>query len=364
MSKNLRHEGIVSWGSSKLLALHEWMKARPLILSFILSSSCLLFSFILVFCGDKIPSPFTLTKYDNDDHLRLTGLGWGISIISWVWTFLIEAADKYYQYKHDKDMANAEAVNFIRERVGTRIVNVCNNKYNTLISLISRVVSGKAKPSFIISKPKEQLKTMSKEMAACLRSLLIHNGYNLNENEMYVSLFYKFHTSEKWRQADSMFPEVGLSITDVTTNPNSTFSQVLNSKNGIIFINDKQAGLHLGQYIPDKDDKYDDDSNLKGSILCYRIICKKDDINLITAVLSISTYNKRIEPSNQSDKVKNTQDNICNYIITEFEKRIKIELCLLYLSELYSEHKKKNKAKTKPLKNFAISNLNGSEEKS
>ena len=92
MSKNLRHEGIVSWGSSKLLALHEWMKARPLILSFILSSSCFLFSFILVFCGDKIPSPFTLTKYDNDDHLRLTGLGWGISIISWVWTFLNEGA--------------------------------------------------------------------------------------------------------------------------------------------------------------------------------------------------------------------------------------------------------------------------------
>jgi len=343
MNQQSKYERFKSRGCNILLRLHNWMQNRPLILSFLLSSSCILFSFLLIFCGDIIPSPFTLTLYDRAGHLRLTRCGWFVSIACLLWTFLIQASEKYYQYKKGQEATGAEAANYIRERVDTRIVNVCNNKYGTLISLISDIISGNQTPRYIISKPCEQLKTITKELSSCLRSLLVHGGYSLNENEMYVSIFYKFHTADRWEQTDSAFPETGLSVLDVTSDSNSTFSHVLNSKNGVIFINNKQEGYNIGRYIPDKDDKYDENNNLKGSILCYRIICQKDGIDYITAVLSISTYDKRIEPSNLPEKIKNTQNNICKYIIQAFEKRIKIELCLVYLSELYSNYRKPRK---------------------
>lgn len=329
------------WGCLQLLKLHKWMLSRPLILSFTLSSSTILFSFILVFLGDKIPDPFKLTKFDSEDHLRLTVLGMSLSIVSLVWTFLLEASEKYFEYKKEEDISNAEAVNYIRERVDTRIVTVCNNKYNTLISLIDNIANGKTTPKCIISRPCDQLKTITKELVACLRSLLAHQKYYLNENDMYISIFYKFRSDNVWNQTHSAFPETGESIEYITKNTNSTFNHTLKSKNGFIFINDKQLGKELGQYIPDKDDKYDQNGKLKGSILCYRIICKKNGIDYITAVISISTYNKKIEPSNLPNLVKNTGDNICNYIISAFEKRIRVELCLLYLSNLYEKKSKK-----------------------
>lgn len=325
---------IKNWGSKRLLDLHTWMLSRPLILSFTLSCSAILFSFILVFLGDQLPDPFKLSKFDSKGHLRLTGLGGVLSVICIIWT-----SEKYYEYKKQKDVSNSLVINYIRERVDTRIVTVCNNKYNTLISLIDRIVKGKTTPKCIISRPCDQLKTITKELAACLRSLLVHSQYDLNENDMYVSIFYKF-SNNKWKQTNSAFPETGASIGDITQNHNSTFYNALKSKNGVIFINDKQVGFESGHYIPDKDDKYDEDGKLKGSILCYRIICKKNGIDYITAIISISTYNKKIEPSNSAECVKNTEDNICTYIIGAFEKRIRIELCLLYLSELYEHNQK------------------------
>lgn len=322
----------------KLLDIHEWMQERPMIVSFILHSSCILFSFLLIFCGDNIPKPFTLTEYDKEGHLRLTVVGFVISLACLLWTFLIQAAERYYHYKKGSS-TDAEVANYIRERVDSRISKVCDNKYNTLISLISDIRLGKENPIYIISKPCEQLKNITNEMSSCLRELLVHDGYVINEDEMYVSIFYKFDIKDEWEQTQSPFPEMGLPVDEVTNNINSTFSHTLLSKNGIVFINNKQEGFVRNQYIPDKDDRYDDSGNLKGSILCYRIICRKNGTEHIKAVLSISTYDKRIEPSNVLEKRKNVQDNIKNYIIKEFEKRIKIELCLLYLSELYDGSK-------------------------
>lgn len=342
MKEMLMYERIKIRGCSFLLNLYKWMQDRPLFVSFLLSSSCILFSFLLVFIGDKIPAPFTLTYYDTKGHIRLYLFGYIISALCIFWTFLLQASEKYYHYKMDEESSSAEAINYIRERVDTRIINVCNNKYNTLISLIPEVISGKEPPRYIISRPCEQLKTITKEMAACLRSLLMHGGYSLNENDIYVSIFYKFQTTDRWGQTHLAFPEIGLSVSDVVANKDSTFSHTLKSKNGILFINNKQDGYDNNQYVPDKDDKYDKNGNLKGSILCYRIICKKNGIDYITAVLSISTYDKRIEPSNLLDRVNNIEDNICKYIIKAFEKRIMIELCLLYLSELYNSKRKKS----------------------
>ena len=359
MSEQLVYTRVKKYCCVSLLKLHEWMQNRPLILSFLLSSSCILFSFLLIFCGDVIPRPFTLTMYDKDSHLRLTKFGLFISVACIVWTFIIQAAEKYYQYKNGENLTGEEAENYIRERVDTRIVNVCNNKCDTLLSVIHGIISDNKVPKYIISKPCEQLKMITREMRNCLRAVLVHGGYYLNENEMYVSIFYKFYSSVEWKQTHSAFPETGLSVLDVTSNPKSTFSQVLKNKNGVIFINDQQKGMVKEQYIPDKDDKYDENNALKGSILCYRIICQKHGIKYIEAVLSISTYDKKIEPSNSNEKIKNTQDNICKYIIQAFEKRIKIELCLVYLSELYYEHKKRAKVCTRPpkLQNNGINNI-------
>ena len=342
--------------SKLLLSLHEWMLKRPVILTFFLSSVTILFSFILVFLGDLLPVPFKLTEFDSKSHLRLTPFGMVISSICLIWNFLLEASDKYYDYKKKEDMSNAEAINYIRERVDTRIVSVCDNKFNTLISLIDDISKGNTAPKCIISKPCEQLKSITKELDACLRSLLIHNNYDLNENEIYITIFYKFQYTGKWKQTQSAFPEIGAPIDSIVNNPNSTFYNTLKSKNGILFINDKQKGADTNKYVPDKDDKYDENGKLKGSILCYRINCTKNGVNYISAIISISTYNKRIEPNNISNQIKNIEDNICNYILNSFEKRIRIELSLLYLSELYTNKQKKSYAVKSPKIQGVVSN--------
>lgn len=79
---------------------------------------------------------------------------------------------------------------------------------------------------------------------------------------------------------------------------------------------------------------------MKGSIACYRIVTRESGQELIKAVLSITTYNKKFVNSDDKNIVANVKFNMDEYILKPFIKRISIELCLLYLSVLYNKHNK------------------------
>ncbi len=324
-------EKIRSYLGNGLLKFNGWMERKPVVVSLILGANSLVFSLFLVFLGDVC----SLTK-DVEGKVRLTVLGWGLVIVSVVLTFLVEAAKGYALYiKQNATVADSKDYIYICNRVNSSIVKVCNAKYNTLMKLISDVAKGKVSPMMIISRPSEQLKTITSELERCLRDLLEHDGYKLGDGELYVSLFYKCDSTKEWKQAESPFPEKGLALQDLVNNDKSTFSRVCHARDNIVFINDKEKGRKEGNYVPDDADKYDEEGNLKGSILCYRTMCQQGGKTYIEAVIAISTYNKRMEPSNDKERIKNTKDNILKYIIEPFKERISIELCLSYLSSLY-----------------------------
>lgn len=327
--------------SEWLLSLNNLIQSKPLIVSFFLSITGILFSFIIAFFGDLIPAPCTLAYYDTNNRKRLTILGIVIAIISIAWTFLVQVADRYSKYKFKEDQDNAIGKNYIDKCVSDKVGNVCNSKYNTLITLLCKITTNQVAPIKIISAPCTQLATITKELAACLCKLLDPTGQDFTENDLYVGIFYKFHKFGEWKLANSPFPEMGMSVNAVTQNPDSTINHVLNDKthNGSLFINNKQQGVKEHKYVADSSDQIDDKGNLKGSILCYRILCKKDGVDYVTAVVSIATYNKRMVSSSIHKDIKTMEHNICHHILEPFEKRIKIELCLLYLSELYGESK-------------------------
>lgn len=168
--------------------------------------------------------------------------------------------------------------------------------------------------------------------------LLTQKEYNIREDELYVSLYYNFPLEDnEWKLADSLSPEKGLSINELM-DEKSTFSMTLKSKSAFEFFNSKEQARKSERYIKDEEDRLDENNELKGSIACYKINIMETNKKLIQAVLSITTYNKKFVNSDDKKKIDNVKFNMDEYILKPFIKRIKIELCLLYLSELYEKN--------------------------
>lgn len=249
-------------------------------------------------------------------------------------------AQRYYEYSKlntDKDRRKL----FILEHVDIETNKICDNKYITLKKKLFEIKKGHVKEfPQIVSNPCEQLKHITEKMNNCLCQLLSQNEYNINENELYISLYYNFPMEDEiWRQTDSIAPERGLGISELI-NEKSTFSKVLKSKEPFLFYNSKEQARKTDSYISDGEDRLNENNELKGSIACYRIATNESGQELIKAVLSITTYNKKFVNIDNKKIIDNVKFNMDEYILKPFIKRIDIELCLLYLSVLYN---KKNK---------------------
>lgn len=321
------------WIKKLLIKLHEWVQKQWLIVSILMSTSSIWFSLILSFWGEK------LSLIDTDANGKKQFTFWGIvfTVLIVGFSLLLVMAQRYYEYcklNTDRDKRKL----FILEHVDIETNKICDNKYITLKKRLSEIKKGHIKElPQIISNPCEQLKHITEKMNNCLCKLLSQNEYSINENELYISLYYNFPMENNvWYQADSIVPEKGLDINELT-NEKSTFAKVLKSKEPFLFYNSKEQARKADSYISDGEDQLDENSELKGSIACYRIITKESGQELIKAVLSITTYNKKFVNSDNKKIIENVKFNMDEYILKPFIKRIDIELCLLYLSVLYSK---------------------------
>lgn len=327
---------LIQKGKNTLIKLHEWVQRQWLIVSILMSTSSIWFSLILSFWGERLH----LIDIDVDGKKQLTFMGIILTIIVVGFSFLLVTAQRYYEYTKintDKDKRKL----FVLENVDIETNKICDNKYITLKRKLSEIKKGNIVDlPQIVSNPCEQLKHITEKMNNCLCKLLSQNEYNINENELYISLYYNFPMEDElWHQTDSIAPERGLSINELT-NGKSTFSKVLKSKESFLFYNSKEQARKTDSYISDGEDKLNDNNELKGSIACYRIIIKESGQELVRAVLSVTTYNKKFVNSNDKKIIDNVKFNMDEYILKPFIKRIDIELCLLYLSVLYNKQSK------------------------
>jgi hypothetical protein len=173
-----------------------------------------------------------------------------------------------------------------------------------------------------------------------LCKILSYENYKINNNEMYVCLHYNFPKESKdWHLAESLYPERNISTKELIKS-DSTFKEILSSRKDLIFWNSKEDARKQNKYIPDAEDQYDENQNLKGSIACYKIQVISHGITYINAIISFVTYSKKfintdgMKAEDEKKAIDTVKYNIKANILSAFKKRINIELSLLYIVKL------------------------------
>ena len=322
-----------------LIDVHEWVQKKWLVVSILLSTSSIWFSLILNFLGEELH----LIVINDDGKKQFTLFGIISTVIVIGFSCLLATAQRYYEYNklnNDKDKRKL----FIIEQVDIETNKICDNKYITLKKLLWKIKNGEITDfPEIVSNPNEQLKHILDKINNCLCKLLSQKEYSIKSDELYISLYYNFPMeNDTWEAADSLSPEKGLSI-DELLDEKSTFSHVLHSKESLLFYNSKEQARKQDSYIRDDEDHVNENNELKGSIACYRIVIKERKQELIKAVLSITTYNKKFVNSDDEKIIGNVKFNMDEHILKTFIKRLNIELCLLYLATLYENKNNHNK---------------------
>lgn len=298
----------------------------------------------------------------KENGITSRGLSWwGIFatilmiVIICILTFFI----KHKEFHSNEDKRQLEITKSgydLFDKVLDTVGQICNRKYSTQMKTIENIKTKGEKPPKIYTKPCNQLEEILSELCDCIAYVLSDKSRKFNRNDIYASVTYNFPLENKnvWKWVN-VNNEQGLSI-DELVKDGTTFSHLLRNATTqcpSVFFNSKQDAFEKGNYVPDDCDKYDRNGKLKGSIACFKINLKKSDETYITAVLGISSYDKKFVDvpykNKELEKYISQIDNVCknieNVIVAELSERIKIELCNYYLQFLRDKWKEKNSKK-------------------
>ncbi len=89
-----------------------------------------------------------------------------------------------------------------------------------------------------------------------------------------------------------------------------------------------------GKYVFDKKDHRNHDI---GSIICDEIAIEDEKGKIARIILTISTYGYRFTDSDDADVLENMSQMIEEVLLQQFEKRIRIELALLFVKNQYNK---------------------------
>lgn len=318
---------------------HSCFQKHWIIFTIFLTGASWWFSLIITFFGEQ----FYLIGINEAGNKFMTWQGIVTTAILFLLLFLTSASQIYCE-KHNDDKIKLEQINasyVLIEKVLTSVGDVCDNKFNNQIKLIKDIKDGKTAPPQVYSEPCKQLQKILDEISACLATCLQETELRVKKRDIYVSLAYNFplENEETWQWALAK-QEKGLTIKQLLT-PKTTFYYLLNNEveQPLVFFNSKEEAYIQGHYLPDEQDERDRERKLKGSIACYLITIKLDNTTYIRAILSFSTHNKMFVKDNEDKDVLDTViHNIKETILTDFSKRINIELCNYYLQYLYGNH--------------------------
>lgn len=289
----------------------------------------------------------TIIKLANIDTNSPLGIFFNVTslVLFWIFfiaTILIQISNVVYaKYLKSIDKNNEKDLNFNLKLI-SNINNVCNEKLNTLIEVISNVKSDIIKPPPIINKPCNQLRNISIAISDTIDYVL--NGSNVNNNgekDVKVNIFYSLpdELDKNWKMSDSQNFDYE-SISEIVDNKDSLFNLALNERSDIIMRNNKKEALSEQHYVPCNADM-NGDTKLNGSILYYKMPVKDNHgKTIVKIVIMVYTCRKKFAKED-SEAIKNAKYNI-ETVLLRFKPRIQIEMCLLYLHHLNAlfEHTK------------------------
>ncbi len=101
----------------------------------------------------------------------------------------------------------------------------------------------------------------------------------------------------------------------------------------MFFFNDKAKAAQEGNYVFDKKDERHGNT---GSIVCDNISLENDNGMIARIILTISTYGYKFTNSTDETVLENMSKIIEEVILQQFEKRIRIEMGLLFIKKKYN----------------------------
>lgn len=305
----------------------------PIFLSaFIVTIPVWWFSVILRFWGEDLKLMQTV---NNKTDLTLGGIVLTVLVMGGVLFYTI--LQKYKEQKVidvSSKLKESEEKNKIYSTVSNALCEICDFKVTNKLNKIKYVQKSGVTAEFFDND--HQMAEIKRNLETCIKQLLNTYSHENDEKDLYASILYRFpalpNSEDGWFWAVSA-RERGLEKSQLLR-PDSTFSRLLESDEPYLIFNSKSLALKQKSYIPDDNDKKEE---LKGSIVCYRIKAKLNDIIYLDAVVGISTYQKPFVYTNDENEINNIAQLIKTYVIDVFEKQICIELCNCYMRRLYTQ---------------------------
>ncbi len=300
----------------------------------------------------------------RQEGIVLTTLGLIITIVIYIVVLLLNILGNY-KAKRDKireaDVATQQET-LIQEyenklqyysntlKVHTRLSDVigkiCDNKLDSICSYIESCMQNNEfrKPFNETAYPEKQLKCIAQEIKSCLAEITAPPLNNIS-----VSIAYQLPTISKvWRWIDQNEIQQCLPLSKLQKNQKTTFHMVYSGSKDFVFFNDKKQAELKGKYVFDKKDERHGNT---GSIVCDSITLANDSGTIARIILTISTYGYKFTNSVDETILENMSKIIEEVILQQFEKRIRIEMALLFIKKKYN-NKNASKITGKPLYNL------------
>lgn len=286
----------------------------------------------------------------SDQAGALTKMGVGLTIVVYVAALFVNVLSSYKSKKDKenelaKDLRHQEEIEKYKQeifdydntfdvydRLLNVIGNICETKFDAICEYIdnSIKVGEFRKPFNETVYPDKQLKSIAKELKTCLSTMTKPSVDNIT-----VSMAYQFPgVSDHIRWVDQQEIAQCMQLSQLKSNKCTTFYKVYSEESNFLFFNDKKEAASQGNYVFDKkDQRY---HNI-GSIICDEISIEDESGKIARIILTISTYGYKFTDSDDKETLDNMSQMIEEVILQQFEKRIRIELALLFVKHRYNQ---------------------------
>lgn len=251
---------------------------------------------------------------------------WLLFAVSLVIALIKAAGDKYNETaKHNGQL--------ILRNILDSTTAFVNHKMDRYFAYISKNHSmRRLHPFSEIVQPHQQMRILITGLQRCLSNI-----FDIKPDEISVSVFYRLYTydaqldpEDEWQWLADVNREFDIPEKDLFTNPRTTFRRIVDGDADYLFFPDKRIAASGGNYVYGP---HDDRVLNIGSILCQRIFVRRGK-KFVEAILSISTYGKQIC---HVDDIY-AEEKLSRVVLPAFEKRICLELSLLYMREVIAGH--------------------------
>lgn len=234
--------------------------------------------------------------------------------------------------KYEQEIESYDETLVVYDKLLNVIGNICDVKLEVIFGYINNSILGGtfSKPFNETVCPEKQLKSIAKELKTCLSEITLPPFSQIS-----VSMAYDFpQLDDKLRWIDQQEIAQCMSLTQLQKNENTTFYKIYSGQSNFLFFNDKKIAATNGMYVFDKKDHRSHD---KGSIICDEIALEGDNGKIARIILTISTYGYKFTNSIDETILNNMSTMIEEVILQQFEKRIRIELALLFVKKQYNK---------------------------